>query len=224
MHKKLHLLFGFICFISFISLSIIVYLNFQNGPLIFSSWLDESLLQNFIIDQRTKLLTDIFKSYTLIFGPLWGIASALLIALLILIFKKKSRWITLLYFLVIVLSSVALNMGLKLLIHRERPDLVPLTTETSLSFPSGHTIFATVIIWSLLLIICSQIKSTFLKFFLTFIALILIFLVMISRVYLGVHYPSDTLAGFLLGLSILHLSYPLFYKLSHPFRGRHQRY
>jgi undecaprenyl-diphosphatase len=91
---------------------------------------------------------------------------------------------------------------LKQVFQRERPSVVPhLVTVQSLSFPSGHSMLsaATYLTLGALLIKVVQDRAT--RIYVLGIALLLPMLVGASRVYLGVHYPSDVLAGWCAGLA-----------------------
>ena len=87
-------------------------------------------------------------------------------------------------------------------VGRERPPAVePVEVVAGLSFPSGHSVIAAVLYPTLGMLIASNLRDRHLKVFVFVIAALLALLVGFSRVYLGVHYPSDVLAGWLLGLA-----------------------
>lgn len=185
--------------------------------------IDDAALQKLVFHYRSDILTSIAKAINLLFGFHYGLYLAGACAILILIFKTADRWIAALYSALVVAFCVLINPQLKLLIARSRPGGKWLISESGFSFPSGHSIFAVALIGGLFLILASSLKNLVLQIFLGVLAVLLVLIIMLSRVYLGVHYPSDILAGGLLGSSVLHLTYPLYYKLTHRRKTRHQR-
>lgn len=106
----------------------------------------------------------------------------------------------------IALSSLLLMFLLKYLFRRKRPLSPLLKAAKGLSFPSGHAIMAVTFYGLLLYIFLYTIEIGWLKYLLVFLLLILIILIGSSRVYLRVHYASDVLAGFIIGLLWLLIS------------------
>ena len=105
-----------------------------------------------------------------------------------------------LFVLTTVLSGALLNTLLKLAFARARPDIVtPLTQVSTLSFPSGHAASSAVCYLTLGLMLAQTQSSRSVRFHLIMTAAILTVLVGVSRIYLGVHYPSDVLAGWCFG-------------------------
>jgi undecaprenyl-diphosphatase len=90
---------------------------------------------------------------------------------------------------------------LKQVFERPRPELVPhLVQAGGSSFPSGHSLASAVVYLTLGTLLARLVKPMKLKLYLIGIALFLSFLVGLSRIYLGVHYPTDVLAGWTVGL------------------------
>lgn len=124
--------------------------------------------------------------------------------LLSLLFLKKKG-----FFLVGAMGiNQIINEGLKYLIKRPRPLFPHLVVENGFSCPSGHTMGCITFYGILLIIIWHSKLSKVIKWLLTFLFSILVVLIMFSRIYLGVHFFSDILAGVLISCFMI----PLFYK------------
>jgi undecaprenyl-diphosphatase len=96
----------------------------------------------------------------------------------------------------------AMNNVLKDLFHRQRPDIVPhLRDVMSTSFPSGHAMGSATVYLTLGALLMGIAERRVTKIYCMAMAALLTALVGVTRVYLGVHYPSDVLAGWLAGLS-----------------------
>jgi undecaprenyl-diphosphatase len=108
------------------------------------------------------------------------------------------------YAALFVLGSVAggvlISQAMKWAYARPRPDLVPHGTEVfTASFPSGHSMMAAVVYLTLGALLARTQRDRRVKIYLLAVAVLLTVLVGASRVYLGVHWPTDVLAGWALG-------------------------
>lgn len=209
MNKKIYYISGAITTLAFLILALFVKIDFTHGPFPF-----DRPIQTWAFHlQSSSGLTYFFSHMTNIFGDKGGIIVAVLLALVLyLLFKQKEATI---WFAATVVLSLALNTVIKVIIGRERPDihrLAAFANETGKSFPSGHSIFATIIFGSIFFICLGKLKNRSSKILLGILCIILIALVMFSRIFVGVHYPSDTIGGFLEGISILLLTYPTYIK------------
>jgi membrane-associated phospholipid phosphatase len=102
-------------------------------------------------------------------------------------------------FAIACLGALVLNQGMKLAFARPRPTLWhPLVQETSYSFPSGHALGSLVLYGFLAYLLVRFYPRTALLTYST--AVIVIGLIGLSRLYLGVHYPTDIMAGYIVGL------------------------
>ncbi len=106
-------------------------------------------------------------------------------------------------FMAVATLAPLINLGLKELVARPRPDpSLALITESGYAYPSGHAVFAAAFYGALILVACrSRYLSTRrgLRWAVRVVLLALILAVGFSRVYLGVHWPSDVIAGFVVG-------------------------
>ncbi|MCT1182393.1 phosphatase PAP2 family protein [Lactococcus lactis] len=209
MNKKIYYISGVITTLAFLILALFVKIDFTHGPFPF-----DRAIQTWAFHlQSSSGLTYFFSHMTNIFGDKGGIIVAALLALaLYLLFKQKEATI---WFATTVVLSLALNTVIKVIIGRERPDihrLAAFANEAGKSFPSGHSIFATIIFGSIFFICLGKLNNRSSKILLGILCIILIALVMFSRIFVGVHYPSDTIGGFLEGISILLLTYPTYIK------------
>lgn len=145
-----------------------------------------------------RWLTQVAVDISVLGGPTF-LTIAILLVCGYLFFDRKfaAMW------LVAVASGTGgfLSTAMKTIFARERPDIVPhLSTVTSPSFPSGHSMLAAVIFLTLGTLLARFTDRRRLRAYVLAVALLLTFLVGSSRVYLGVHFPTDVCAGWLAGL------------------------
>ena len=113
----------------------------------------------------------------------------------------RRRFHVLALILTAIAGGVLLNVWLKHFFDRPRPDLVPPIAHVSTaSFPSGHSLLSAVVYLTLGALLTRMVAPMKLKMYIISMALLLSFLVGLSRIYLGVHYPTDVLAGWAVGL------------------------
>ena len=142
-------------------------------------------------------ITPIVKVVTQFGGVTLLIAFAII--LLIAIKNKKIGFLIWLN----LASSALLNQILKHIIQRTRPTEHRIIDESGYSFPSGHSMVSAAFYGFLIYLIYKNVKNNYLKWGLIISLSLLIFLIGTSRIYLGVHYTSDVLAGFLIAISYL---------------------
>ena len=106
--------------------------------------------------------------------------------------------------------SGLINPLLKLAFGRVRPSLEHLVTEHSLSFPSGHATASMILYGSLIFLLPIFIENKTLRLTLQILLGTVIFTIGLSRIYLGVHYPTDVIGGFSLALGWLLWSFPVY--------------
>lgn len=177
-------------FIIPLCLFIIDYLLIQFQIVQPIDWVVYHLVQNLKCD----FMTSFFKLCSNL-GSTWFYV---ILVLLLVIFKnKKDIWVG-----IHLLIIQGINRFIKALVKRARPpQIYHLVKETNYSFPSGHSMSA--MAGYGLLIIEVQKSSLKYKTIIKVFLAIMIFLIGLSRIYLGVHYFSDVIGGFLLSLSYL---------------------
>ena len=137
------------------------------------------------------------KIITNLGGVMWLI---LLSAILFLVIKNKKIGLAIAGNSLI---ATVLNLLLKNILQRPRPIEYRLIDESGYSFPSGHSMVSMAFYGFIIYLIYKYVKNKYVKYTLITLLSILILLIGISRIYLGVHYTSDVLAGFLISISYL---------------------
>ena len=99
--------------------------------------------------------------------------------------------------------SIILNFAIKNVIQRPRPVGHRLIDESGYSFPSGHSMVSMAFYGYLIYIIIKNVKNKYIRIASSIGLFILIILIGLSRIYLGVHYTSDVIGGFVVALSYL---------------------
>ena len=165
----------------------------------------DSMIINFIQGLENPVLTSIYLNTTNIADqkPSAVITAVIVIILFVSKFKREAIFLTL------TMGTCGIVMSfIKTIFNRPRPNIHRLVELNSLSFPSGHSTSATILYLSLALIFIKLMKKNTYTPILVAIAGILF--IVSSRIYLGVHYPTDTIAGMSLGSAIV-LIYNLIY-------------
>lgn len=156
----------------------------------------DSAIYNFLIGLRCKGLDIYFKWIT----KLGNTMTILCIVVLLLIYLEKKYAVML---GISTISSVVINTIIKYIIRRPRPEHLRLITQGGYSFPSGHSMISICVYGFLIYLIYKKVRDKKLKIALITFFSFLIISIGLSRIYVGVHYPSDVLAGYLLASSML---------------------
>ena len=149
-----------------------------------------------VATQRTAVLTDVVRVLT------WAGSAFLLVPLALiacLAFAQAGLRREALAVLLSLGGAMLISDLVKLLVSRPRPPVEHLQAVTGSSFPSGHTTQASAFWFSLVFAMPAAGASPKLTRVTAILALLIVLAVAASRVYLGVHYPSDVIAGMLLG-------------------------
>lgn len=164
---------------------------------------------DFAVFDFIRPLISEFRTETMEFFTFLGTHTFLIPMNLLLIgyflFIKRHRWYSITV-PVVSLGGLSLMFVLKNLFGRPRPDDPLLRTVSGLSFPSGHALISTAFYGLLIYLLWHNISNKLLRWFLIILLLIVILTIGLSRIYLRVHYASDVLAGFAMGLIWLVLS------------------
>lgn len=168
-------------------------------------------IQQLLRGTLTPEKTAFFKYFTK-FGNTITIAFLFIICFGMLYFKLKDKVAS--YWLAIntVLLSGIGNLTLKYMFNRPRPSVEHLVVAKHSSFPSGHAMGSMLFYGTLIMLASRYINNKVARLTLQIILGIIILLIGMSRIYLGVHYPTDILDGYLLGACWLAFSYPYFKK------------
>jgi len=174
--------------------SIVLFIIFLLGVYFneYLIWIDDfsySIVSLFISDTMTTIM----KFITFFADPIWCI----LFSVLVIIFWKKIRKA----FLINLILVFMLNYILKLIFSRARPIDINIITETGYSFPSGHAMIS-LAIYGFLAYLLWKSDYKYKKIGVSLLVLLIV-LIGISRIYLGVHYTSDVIAGFIVSLGYL---------------------
>ena len=125
-----------------------------------------------------------------------GIVTLAVAGYLFLSRKSALAWLM----LIVVVGGIALSDLLKLAFGRARPDVVaPLARVFTTSFPSAHATLSAITYLTIGAILARSQRSSALSLYFMFLAAFLTVLIGVSRIYLGVHYPTDVLAGWCIG-------------------------
>lgn len=153
---------------------------------------DLAIIQ-FVQGLEAPWLTNVFKTFTSI-GSWYVVVPITLIVCFLLFFVYKYRQQAYLFAFSIV-STIALNELLKLYFKRDRPELYRIMNAGGYSFPSGHTMMAFSLYGMITYICWRNIKTAGARVALLIVATLMAFMIAISRIYVGVHYPSDIVGG-----------------------------
>ena len=178
--------------ISLILFTIITYAIFNNKI----NTIDQNI-HSYILNLRNDNLTSILITITNISS---AYALIVLSILLLLIMKKKK--LPLLISLNLIISFIS-NQIAKQIFTRPRPIGINLIEETGYSYPSGHAMISMAYFGFISYLIYKYVKNKLIKTILISSIFILIILIGFSRIYLGVHYLSDIIGGFLLSIAYL---------------------
>ena len=157
----------------------------------------DSAITDYVISYRSPTLTSYFKFVTNV-GDTYGylIVLGVFLVVSLLVFK---RWKYVAQATLVLALATVSNMILKRFIDRARPGIEHLVSVETLSYPSGHAMSAMAFYGFLIFLVTKFKIQKIIKYVLIIVLVLLILSIGISRIYLGVHFPSDVAGGFIAG-------------------------
>lgn len=189
--KKYNIRSNHILFIIFLILFFLLWFFMATKRI---EWFDKTII-DLVKQTKSPFMTNFAKTITVLANAF----PILLFSFIFLAIKKKEG----MYTLFTITIATILNVVLKNLISRERPTKPWLIDEVGYSFPSGHAMASMALYGMLIYFSFINIKNKYLKWGSIITLSLLILGIGFSRIYLGVHYPSDVLAGYALSLCIV---------------------
>jgi undecaprenyl-diphosphatase len=154
----------------------------------------DRIIINSVQGLETTVLTNVMKFFTFIGSAPFVIVLSLF--LLFFLYKVLHHRLELILFVAAITGSAILNGILKNFFQRVRPDFHRLIEIEGYSFPSGHAMNAFTVYGIISFLLWRHITSSLGRWILIFVSVVMILAIGISRIYLGVHYPSDILGGY----------------------------
>lgn len=171
-------------------------------------WVSAHVVDNKIeaFDERLYLMVRYFSSPSLdkimLFATFLGntgfVVFPLVAIIIYYLFLQPHKWLAI-KIAVVAVGSITINLLLKQLYSRARPNLDYMIEVSNFSFPSGHAMFSMSFYGLLIYIIWTRTNNSVISIGYCLLLGLLILSIGISRIYLGVHYPSDVIAGFVAG-------------------------
>ncbi|UYO07950.1 phosphatase PAP2 family protein [Paenibacillus sp. PSB04] len=177
------------------------------------AWFDQSIIDA-VQGMENEGLTRIMKGFTFLGSSLVAtLLSVIAFLFLWLVLRHRKE---LLMFLLSVGGSEIWNIIIKNWMQRQRPTTHRLIEISGFSFPSGHSMAAFALYGTLTYLLWRHIPALAGRIAMIVIGVALTLLIGISRIYLGVHYPSDVFGGYLASATWLMLSIYIFEKYWKP--------
>lgn len=167
---------------------------------------DDTII-HFLQELETPLLTAVFITFTHI-GSLIGMFIVFLV--LLYVFRKLNWRAESILLTGVIFATPIMNIILKELMQRPRPTVHRLIEIGGYSFPSGHTMYAVSLYGITLTLIWFKLKKYSERVFFTIVITFIISMIALSRIYLGVHYPSDIIGGFFASVFIISLTFYIY--------------
>lgn len=156
-----------------------------------------------VLGVRTAPLTALARALTFVADV--PVLSVLILLVAVLLWRRTRTWRAPGLLLIAMTGSAALTYGLKLIVERHRPGILYVLgpVDTSYGFPSGHTLNSAVFFGVLAMLVCAGLSSRRARIGVVALAVLLSLGIGTSRWYLGYHWATDVLAGWLIAISWL---------------------
>lgn len=201
--KKRLLFAGLIGFVPFLGIVLFGFLGWEEITVV------DYQLSQYFYQLHSPMRNTVMTVITHMGDFIVQTAVTIFIVLMLFVLKK---WRTALWYgLTVLFGAGILNGAIKELFARARPSQIqPLVEIGGYSFPSGHSMGSVIVYGGLLFLIFRALRSPQLKFIVSLLIFFLILGIGLSRIYLGVHFPTDVIGGFSLGFTWLCFSMSLF--------------
>ncbi len=188
-------------------LGMIIGIFFLNTILVITNQIKiiDDVIYNIIFSIRNDYIDIFFKLIT----KLGNTSTVIIIGILLLMILPKKEKLPI---LISIPTTAGINFIIKHIIKRTRPNHIRLIRQGGYSYPSGHTMISIAVYGILLYYVQKNIQNKRIKIFLSILLCIIIISIGISRIYVGVHYPSDIIGGYTLSIIIQWIIMKYFYK------------
>jgi undecaprenyl-diphosphatase len=174
-------------------LSVAIFAWLGNGVLRGASWALDSSLRNFAYEHSSPALTTAMRGISALGAApvLVTFSTALILWFLRIHWTRAALWLG-----IAMAGAYLLTDGLKRFFERARPEPFHISSPETYSFPSGHSLNSFCFYFVAAGLLAARLRSRWASSVLWTVAALIVISVGVSRIYLGVHYPSDVLAGY----------------------------
>jgi undecaprenyl-diphosphatase len=152
-------------------------------------------------------LTKWMKGFTAIGSGIYIICIIVIMTAVLAVIGYRRE---LFFFIGVIGCSSLLNLALKTIFHRARPDIHRIIDASGFSFPSGHSMAAFTLYGIMIYFLWKHIHNIWIRTCVIFLGIMIVLMIGTSRIYLGVHYPSDVIGGYLISAAWLSSSIGLY--------------
>ena len=168
---------------------------------------------------ETPTLTMIFKTFSHI-GSGYGVTLITVIVCCLFFFKEQRKSIV---FAITIVITMLIKEGVKSIYERQRPTMHRLMEASGHSFPSGHTMMAVSLYTMIVYMVWHYVTKPMQRFILTVVACAIATTIALSRIYVGVHYPTDIIGGILCSTALLAIIFSINERLQRRAQPKNQR-